>query len=84
MRVLLEAGADATLTKDRTNAAMLVAAGQANSDTSAQVGRADATLEALQMCVDKGVDLNARSTRPADRFARRRGSRTRRRREVSR
>ena len=86
MRVLLEAGADATLTKkDRTNAAMLVAAGQANSGYSAQVRR--------------GVDGDARSLADVhrqrrrservqhgrtDRDARRRGSRTRRCREVSR
>jgi protein TANC len=65
MRVLLEAGADATLTKkDRTNAAMLVAAGQANAGYlgAGPDAALSATLEALQMCVDKGVDLNAFNT----------------------
>jgi ankyrin repeat protein len=65
MRVLLEAGADATLTKkDRTNAAMLVAAGQANSGYlgAGPDAALTATLEALQMCVDKGIDLNAFNT----------------------
>ena len=65
MRVLLEAGADATLTKkDRTNAAMLVAAGQANSGYlgAGPDAALTATLEALQMCIDKGVDLNAFNT----------------------
>ncbi len=65
MRVLLEAGADGTLTKkDRTNAAMLVAAGQANAGYlgAGPDAALTATLEALQMCVDKGVDLNAFNT----------------------
>ena len=65
MRALLEAGADPTLTKkDRTNAAMLVAAGQANSGYLGPGPDAaiSATLEALKMCVDRGVDLNAFNT----------------------
>ena len=63
--MLLEAGADPTLTKkDRTNAAMLVAAGQANSGYLGPGPDAaiSATLEALKMCVDRGVDLNAFNT----------------------
>ena len=65
MRALLDAGADATVTKkDRTNAAMLVAAGQANAGYLGATSDAalNATLEALQMCVDRGVDLNAFNT----------------------
>jgi ankyrin repeat protein len=65
MRVLLAAGADPTLTKkDRTNAAMLVAAGQANAGYLGATTDAalTATLEALQMLVDRGVDLNAFNT----------------------
>src|SRR5262245_27191846 len=65
MRVLLDAGADATLTKkDRTNAAMLVAAGQANAGYLGATTDAalTATLEALQMLVDRGVDINAFNT----------------------
>ena len=65
MRALLEGGADPTLTKkDRTNAAMLVAAGQANSGYLGPGPDAaiSATLEALTMCVDRGVDLNAFNT----------------------
>jgi uncharacterized protein len=65
MKVLLEGGADATLTKkDRTNAAMLVAAGQANAGYLGPGPDAalSATLEALQICIDRGVDLNAFNT----------------------
>src|SRR5262245_63316649 len=65
MRALLAAGADATLTKkDRTNAAMLVAAGQANAGYLSATTDAAlvATLEALQMCIDRGVELNAFNT----------------------
>ena len=65
MRALLEAGADPTLTKkDRTNAVMLVAAGQANSGYLGPGPDAaiSATLEALTMCVERGVDLNAFTT----------------------
>src|SRR4030095_12434242 len=65
MRALLDAGADATLTKkDRTNAAMLVAAGQANAGYLGATTEPalNATLEALQMCVDRGGDLNAFNT----------------------
>ena len=65
MRALLAGGADATLTKkDRTNAVMLVAAGQANAGylgatTDAALA---ATLAALRMCIDRGVDINAFNT----------------------
>ena len=65
MRALLEGGADPTLTKkDRTNAAMLVAAGQANSGYLGPGPDAavSATLEALTLCVERGVDLNAFNT----------------------
>jgi uncharacterized protein len=65
MRALLEAGADPTLTKkDRTNAAMLVAAGQANSGYlgAGPDAAVSATIEALTMCIDRGVDLNAFNT----------------------
>ena len=65
MRALLEAGADPTLTKkDRTNAVMLVAAGQANSGYLGPGPDAaiSATLEALTMCVERGVDLNGFNT----------------------
>jgi ankyrin repeat protein len=65
MRALLAAGADPTLTKkDRTNAAMLVAAGQANAGYLGPGPDAaiTATIEALTMCVERGVDLNAFNT----------------------
>ena len=65
MRVLLEGGADPTLTKkDRTNAVMLVSAGQANAGYlgPGPAAALSATLEALQLCIDRGVDVNAFNT----------------------
>jgi ankyrin repeat protein len=62
MRALLQGGADPTLTKrDRTNAIMLVAAGQANAGYlgPGPAAALTATLEALQLCVDHAVDVNA-------------------------
>jgi ankyrin repeat protein len=65
MRVLLDGGADPTMTKkDRTNAAMLVAAGQANSGYlgAGPDAAVSATIEALTLCEERGVDLNAFNT----------------------
>jgi uncharacterized protein len=51
MRLLIDAGADATLTlKDRTTTAMIAAAGGAPEEK---------TLEAVRLLLDHGVDVNA-------------------------
>jgi ankyrin repeat protein len=65
MRVLLDGGADPTLTKkDRTNAAMLVSAGLANGGylRSAATTPAAATLDALALLIERGVDVRAFNT----------------------
>ena len=65
MRVLLEGGADPALTKkDRTNAAMLVAAGLASGGyvRAAATTPVAATIEALTLLVDHGVDVRAFNT----------------------
>jgi uncharacterized protein len=65
MRALLALGADPTVTKkDRTNAAMLVAAGQVFG-LGAAAGPAvtrQTTIEALKLCLDNGIDINAFNT----------------------
>jgi len=65
MRTLLALGADPTMTKkDRTNAAMLVAAGQVfnlGPATGPAVTR-QTTIDALRLCLDNGVDINAFNT----------------------
>ena len=65
MRVLLEGGADPNLTKkDRTNAAMLVSAGLANGGyvRAAATTPVAATIEALTLLIDHGVDVRAFNT----------------------
>jgi ankyrin repeat protein len=65
MKALLAGGADPTMTKkDRTNAVMLVAAGLANAGyVGAGPGAAQAaTIDALQLLIDHGVDVNAFNT----------------------
>ena len=65
MRALLALGADPTLTKkDRTNAAMLVAAGQVFGlgPAAGPAVTRQRTIEALTMCLDNGVDINAFNT----------------------
>jgi ankyrin repeat protein len=65
MRVLMDGGADPTLTKkDRTNAAMLVAAGLANRGYLRETAAtpASVSIEALKLLMSKGVDINAFNT----------------------
>ena len=65
MRVLLDGGADPTMTKkDRTNAAMLVAAGLANRGYLRETAAtpASASIDALKLLMSKGVDINAFNT----------------------
>jgi ankyrin repeat protein len=62
MRMLLDAGADPTLTlKDRTTVLMIAAAGGAVVGAYAgAIPVTEATsLEAIKLCVEKGVDVNA-------------------------
>ena len=65
MRALLAAGADPTITKkDRTNAAMLVAAGQVFGlgPATGPAVTSQTTVEALNLCLDNGIDINAFNT----------------------
>lgn len=62
MRLLFEAGADPTLTlKDRTTVLMIAAAGGAVVGAyAAAIPVTEATsLEAIKLCVERGVDVNA-------------------------
>jgi ankyrin repeat protein len=65
MRLLLDAGADPTLTlKDRTTVVMIAAAG--GRQVGAYVGALPVTeassLEAIKLCVERGVDVRAFNT----------------------
>ncbi|MEP7310850.1 MAG: ankyrin repeat domain-containing protein [Acidobacteriota bacterium] len=65
MRLLLDAGADPRLTiKDRTTVAMIAAAGGAvvGAYAVAIPVTEESSLEALKLCVEHGVDLNAFNT----------------------
>ena len=65
MRALLALGADPTLTKkDRTNAAMLVAAGQVFGlgPAAGPAVTRQTTIDALTLCLEHGVDINAFNT----------------------
>jgi ankyrin repeat protein len=65
MRLLFDAGADPRLTiKDRTTVAMIAAAGGAvvGAYAVAIPVTEDSSLEALRLCVEHGVDLNAFNT----------------------
>ena len=65
MRALLAAGADPTITKkDRTNAAMLVAAGQVFGlgPATGPAVTSQTTVDALNLCLDNGIDINAFNT----------------------
>jgi len=65
MKALLAVGADPTITKkDRTNAAMLVAAGQVFGlgPAAGPAVTSQTTIEALTLCLDRGVDINAFNT----------------------
>jgi len=65
MRALLALGADPQLTKkDRTNAAMLVAAGQVFGlgPAAGPTVTRQRTIEALTLCLENGVDINAFNT----------------------
>jgi ankyrin repeat protein len=65
MKMLLDAGADPTMTqKDRTTVVMIAAAGgaQAGAYTSALPVTEEGAIEAIQLCLDRGVDVNAFNT----------------------
>jgi ankyrin repeat protein len=65
MRMLLEAGADPRLTlKDRTTVAMIAAAGGAvvGAYAGAIPVTEESSLEAIKLCVEHGVDINAFNT----------------------
>ena len=65
MRLLLDAGADPRLTiKDRTTVAMIAAAGGAvvGAYAVAIPVTEESSLEALKLCVEHGVDINAFNT----------------------
>jgi ankyrin repeat protein len=62
MRLLLDAGADPTLTlKDRTTVAMIASAGGAvvGAYAGAIPVTEESSLEAIKLCVEHGVDINA-------------------------
>ena len=62
MRMLLEAGADPTLTlKDRTTVLMIAAAGGAvvGAYAAAIPVTEETSLEAIKLCAERGVDVNA-------------------------
>jgi uncharacterized protein len=62
MRLLLDAGADPFITqKDYTNAVMIAAAGgaQAGSYSLALPVTEEGAIQAIQLCLDRGVDVNA-------------------------
>jgi ankyrin repeat protein len=62
MRMLLDAGADPTLTlRDRTTVAMIAAAGGAvvGAYAGAIPVTEESSLEAIKLCLDHGVDVNA-------------------------
>ena len=65
MRVLLDAGADPKLTlKDRTTVLMIAAAGGAvvGAYAVAIPVTEDSSIEAVKLCLDRGVDINAFNT----------------------
>jgi ankyrin repeat protein len=57
MRVLLDNGADPALTTKDGNTALLFAAGVGYRDKNTRGSEKEA-LEALKICVDKGIDIN--------------------------
>jgi uncharacterized protein len=63
MKVLLEAGADATIPSADGTTSLMVAAGLAiwnpGEDGGSLMGQEGEVLEAVKMCVDHGVDVNA-------------------------
>jgi ankyrin repeat protein len=65
MKMLLDAGADPAITqKDHTTVVMIAAAGgaQAGAYTSALAVTEEGAIEAIQLCLDRGVDVNAFNT----------------------
>ncbi len=65
MRMLLDAGADPKLTlKDRTTVLMIAAAGGAvvGAYAVAIPVTEDSSIEAIKLCLDRGVDINAYNT----------------------
>ncbi len=62
MKMLLDAGADPLITqKDRTTVVMIAAAGGATAGaySSALPVSEEGAIQAIQMCLDRGVDVNA-------------------------
>jgi ankyrin repeat protein len=63
MKVLLDAGADASIPSADGTTSLMVAAGLAiwnpGEDGGSLMGQEDEVLEAVKMCIDRGVDVNA-------------------------
>jgi uncharacterized protein len=62
MRLLLEAGADPKLATKEGNTALLFAAGVGYRDKNTRGSESEA-LEALKVCVDRGMDINQSNSR---------------------
>jgi ankyrin repeat protein len=61
MRLLLDAGADPTLTQKNGNTPIILAAGFAStrSGNNPDHGTEEGAIEAIKLCIEKGVDVNA-------------------------
>ncbi len=63
MRLLVEGGADATIPKrDRTTALMMIAAGQTRGFVAEEQATAARIIQAMEICLEQGIDINAFST----------------------
>jgi len=61
MRLLLEAGADPTLTQKNGNTPIILAAGLAStrSGNNPDHGTEEGAIEAIKLCIERGLDVNA-------------------------